>query len=175
MKLRDRDADASDRRQRTRPRPDRRHARKAGCASARWCATRISPPIRACGATTACCPARCSPAPPGSCATRRRPPAICCNARAALISTTPTAVQQAPARQRLRGDRRRQPQPGGDRRERSLHRDPSQRHGRRHARARRGGRDGAAGRQHAHASRSPTSTACPATRRTSKRPWTRAN
>ena len=37
-----------------------------------------------------------------------------------------------------------------------------------HARARRDGRDGAAGRRDANASRSPTSTACPATRRTSR-------
>ena len=53
-------------------------------------------------------------------------------------------------------------------RERRLHRDPSERHGGGDARARRDGGDGAAGRRGANASRSPSSTACPATRRTSR-------
>ena len=80
-------------------RQDRSRRPKAACASARWCATPISPPTRACGATMACCRARCSPAPRASCATRRRPPAICCSARAAPISTTPTspATSASPA------------------------------------------------------------------------------
>ena len=99
MKLRDRDAGASDRRQRPRRSTRSRRRRRAACASARWCATPISPPMRACGATTACCRARCSPAPRASCATRRRPRATCCSARAAPISTTPTspATSASPA------------------------------------------------------------------------------
>ena len=71
-------------------RPDRGNTGKAACGSARWCATPISPPTRACDATIRCCRARCSPAPRASCATRRRPPAICCSAPAAPISTTRT-------------------------------------------------------------------------------------
>ena len=86
---RDRDADPSDRRQRSAARQDRTDRRTAACASARWCATPISPPTRACAATIRCCRARCSPAPRGSCATRRPPRATCCSARAARISTTP--------------------------------------------------------------------------------------
>ena len=88
---RDRDAGAPDRRQR--PRRSTRSSRRptAACASARWCATPTSPPTRACGATTACCRARCWPARRASCATRRRPPATCCSARAARTSTTPTS------------------------------------------------------------------------------------
>jgi aerobic-type carbon monoxide dehydrogenase small subunit (CoxS/CutS family) len=78
----------------------------AGCASARWCATPTSPPTSACGATTACCRARCWPAPRVSCATRRRPPATCCNGRAAPTSTTPTSratsAGRAPAAVRSR-------------------------------------------------------------------------
>ena len=54
MKLRDRDADASDRRQRPRRSTRSSRRRTAACASARWCATPTSPPTRACGATTAC-------------------------------------------------------------------------------------------------------------------------
>ena len=72
-------------------RQDRSRRPTAACASARWCATPISPPMRACGATTACSRARCWPAPRASCATRRRPPATCCSARAAPTSTTPTS------------------------------------------------------------------------------------
>ena len=60
------------------------------------------------------------------------------------------AVQQAPARQRLRGDRRLQPAARRHRRERCVHRDAPERHGRGDARARCHGRDGAAGR-HARA------------------------
>ena len=95
----DRDAGAPDRRQRPGARQDRSRRPTAACASARWCATPISPPTRACGATTACCRARCSPAPRASCATRRRPPATCCSARAARTSTTPTsrATSASPA------------------------------------------------------------------------------
>ena len=55
------------------------------------------------------------------------------------------------------------------RRQRGLHRHPSERHGGRDAGARREGRDGAARRHARAASRSPTSTACPATRRRSRR------
>ncbi len=94
-----------------------------------------------------CCRARCSPAPRASCATRRRPPATCCSARAAPISTTPTSPATNASRQRLRGDRRLQPPARRDRRERRLHRDPSERHGGGDARARRDGRDGAPGRR----------------------------
>ena len=95
----DRDADAPDRRQRPRRSTGSSRRRTAACASARWCATPTSPPTSACGATTACCRARCSPAPRASCATRRRPPATCCSARAARISTTPTspATSASPA------------------------------------------------------------------------------
>ena len=63
------------------------------------------------------------------------------------------AVQQTPARQRLLGNRRVQPPACGDGRERRLHRDPSERHGGGHARARCDGGDGAAGRlgaEHSH-------------------------
>ena len=96
---RDRDADAPDRRERPRRSTRSRRRPTAACASARWCATPISRPTRACGATTPCCRARCSPAPRASCATRRRPPATCCSARAAPISTTPTspATSASPA------------------------------------------------------------------------------
>jgi xanthine dehydrogenase YagS FAD-binding subunit len=74
----------------------------AACASAPWCAIPTSPRRRAVRATTACCRAPCSPAPRASCATRPRPPATCCSGRAARTSTTPTALQQARARKRLR-------------------------------------------------------------------------
>ena len=99
MKLADRDADASDRRERPRRSTRSSRRRRAACASARWCATPISPPTSACGATTACSRARCWPAPRASCATRRRPRATCCSARAAPISTTPTspATNASPA------------------------------------------------------------------------------
>ena len=72
---------------------------KAACASARWCATPISPPMSACGATMACSRARCSPALRANCATRRRPRAICFSAPAVLISTTPIspATNASPA------------------------------------------------------------------------------
>ena len=62
-----------------------------------------------------------------------------------------------------------------DRRERGLHRDPSERHGGGDARARCDGGDGAAGRRQRERSRSPTFTACPATRRTSRPRCSRAN
>ena len=91
MKLQIETPTPSDRRQRPRRSTGSSRRRRAACASARWCATPISRPTRACGATTACCRARCSPAPRASCATRRRPPATCCSARAAPISTTPTS------------------------------------------------------------------------------------
>ena len=165
----DRDADASHRRER--PRRSTRSSRRprAACASARWCATPISPPTRACGATMACCRARCWPAPPASCATRRRPPATCCSARAAPISTTPTSpatnASPAAAARRSAGSAASIAVVGV---ERGLHRDPSERHGGGDARARRDGRDGAAGRHDADASRSPSSTGCPATRRISR-------
>ena len=55
------------------------------------------------------------------------------------------ALQQTPARQRLLGHRRLQPATRHHGRQRRLHRDASQRHGRRHARARRGRGDGEAG------------------------------
>ena len=45
MKLADRDAGAPDRRQRPGARQDRSRRPTAACASARWCATPISPPI----------------------------------------------------------------------------------------------------------------------------------
>ena len=62
---------------------------KAACASARSFATPTSPPTRGCAATTACCPARWSPARPASCATWRRRRATSCSGRAARTSTTP--------------------------------------------------------------------------------------
>ena len=55
-----------------------------------------------------------------------------------------SALQQAPARQRLRRDRRLQPPACGRRRERRVHRHASERHGGRHACARCHGGDGAA-------------------------------
>ena len=85
------------------------------------------------------------------------------------------ALQQTPARQRLRGDRRVQPPACRRGRERSLHRHPSERHGGGDARARRDGGDGAAGRRDAERSRSPNFIACPATRRISRRRCSRAN
>ena len=65
-------------------------------------------------------------------------------------------------------DRRIQPAARHRRRERCLHRDAPERHGGRDARARRDGRDGAPEWRRAHASRSPISTGCRATRRTSR-------
>ena len=59
--------------------------------------------------------------------------------------------------------------------ERGLHRHPSERHGGGDARARRDGRDGQGRTARRAASRSPSSTACPATRRTSRRRWSRAS
>ena len=93
-----------------------------------------------------------SPAPPANCATRRRPAAICCSGRAAAISTTPQAVQQARARLGLRRARGHQPHPRHPRRQRSLHRHASVGHGRRADGAGRRGRDGSAdGRARANA------------------------
>ena len=74
------------------------------------------------------------------------------------------AVQQARAGQRLLGDRRRQPHARDPRRERSLHRHAPVRHVRR-ARGARRDRACARARRASARSRSPTSTACPATRR----------
>ena len=151
-------------------RQDRSRRPRAACASARWCATPISPRMSACGATMACSPARCSPAPRASCATRRRPPAICSSGRAAPISTTPisraTSARPAAAARRIGGFSRQHAVVGVERR---LHRDASERHGGRDARARRDGGDGAAGWRRRGRFRSPSSIGCPATRRTSKR------
>ena len=90
-----------------------------------------------------CCRGRSWRAPRASFATRQPLRAICFNARAARISTIPTAVQQTPARQRLRGDRWVQPPPCRGGRERGLHRHAPERHGGGHARARRDRGDGA--------------------------------
>ena len=170
MKLRDRDADASDRRERPGARPDRADAggraahRRPGAQHRsrrrRARAARLWPARRA----------RCSPAPPASCATRRRPRAICSSARAAPISTTPTSpatnASPAAAARRSAGSAASIAVVGV---ERGLHRDPSERHGggacaRSTRRWRRCGRTARRG-----ASRSPSSTGCPATRRTSRR------
>ena len=95
----DRDADASDRRQRPRARQDRSDARGRPADRRAGAQHRSRRRSRACGATMACSRARCWPAPPASCATRRRPRATCCSARAAPISTTPTspATNASPA------------------------------------------------------------------------------
>ena len=103
---------------------------------------------------------------------RRQPAAA--HALPLLLRHQP-ALQQARAGLRLLGDRRLQPPARRDRRERGLHRHASERHGGRHAGARRHGRDRAAGRRDAQRSRSPSSTACPATRRTSRRRSSRAS
>jgi hypothetical protein len=73
-------------------------------------------------------------------------------------------LQQTPARQRLRGARRLQPPACGGGRQRGLHRHASVRHGGGDARARCDGGNGDAARAPRAASRSPTSTACRATR-----------
>ena len=113
----DRDADAPGRRQRPRRSTGSSRRPTAACASARWCATPTWPPTSACGATTACCRARCWPAPRASCATRRPRPATCCSARAAPTSTTPTsrATSASPAAA-ARAHRRLQPPARGRRR-----------------------------------------------------------
>ena len=123
-----------------------------------------------------CCRARCWRARRGSCATRRRPAAICSSGRAAIISTTPR-----------RACNKREPGSGcsaiggfnrilavlgtSDR----LHRDASERHGGGDARARRDDRHAEAPMATGGASRSAISTACPATRRRSRRCSSRAN
>ena len=76
---------------------------------------------------------------------------------------TGDALQQARARQRLLGDRRRQPHARHPRRQRALHRHPPVRHVRGAGRAGRR-RCTCAARAASAPSRSPTSTACPATR-----------
>ncbi len=105
---RDRDADASDRRQR--PRRSTRSSRRprAACASARWCATPISPPMRACGATMRAARRALLAGASGQLrnkATTARQPAAA-HALPLFLRHQP-ALQQTPARQRLRGDRRR--------------------------------------------------------------------
>ena len=73
------------------------------------------------------------------------------------------------------GDRRLQPPACGDRSQRSLYRDPSERHGGRDARARCDGGNRATRMARRAASRSPTCTGCPAIRRISRPRWSRAN
>ena len=166
---RDRDALASDRRQRSRRSTRSKRRPTAACASARWCATPTLPPTNACAAITVCCRARCSPAPRDSCATRRRPPATCCSGRAVRISTTPTsrATNASPAAAAPRSAAS-AASIAVHRHERRLHRHPSERYGGGDDGARRNGRDCATRRHGARTFRSPISTACPATRRISK-------
>ena len=88
---RDRDADAP-RSTSTASRSTRSRRRRRRAAHRRARAQhRSRRTIRACGAITACSPARCVAGASDSCATWRRPPAICCSARAAPTSTTPTS------------------------------------------------------------------------------------
>ena len=76
-------------------------------------------------------------------------------------------LQQAHARHGLRGARRLQSHPRHSRHQRSLHRDPSFGHVRGHGRAR-SGRFTSKVRRASGPLPSPTSTSCPATRRTSR-------
>ena len=165
-----------DRCQRSRPGPDRGRPRTAACASARWCATPISPRTRrvrrdypllsrallagASGqlrnkATTA-----------GNLLQRTRCPYFYDTNQPA------TSASPAAAARRSAGSAASSPSIGGERR---LHRHPPERHGGRHARAGRDGRDRRRRTAPSASSRSPTSTACPATRRTSRQRWRPAN
>ena len=110
MKLRDRDADPSDRRQRSAARQDRSDARTAACASARWCATPISPPIARVRTRLSAAVARAARRRLGAAAQQgdhRRQPAAAHPLPVFLRHRS--ALQQAPARLRLRGARRLQP------------------------------------------------------------------
>ena len=147
---RDRDAGPPGRRQRPRRSTRSSPRRRAACASARWCATPISPPTSACGATTAC-------------SSR----ALLAGASGQLRNKATTAgnlLQRTRCPYFYDTDQpcnKRQPGSGcaaiggfsrqhrGGRRERRLHRHPSQRHGGGHARARREGGDGRARRRDA--------------------------
>ena len=121
---------------------------------------------RACASAIRCWRRRCWPAPRRSCATRRRPAATCCSAPAATTSTTPSTPcnKRAPGSgcSALQGFNRIHAILGASD---ALHRHASVRHGRGDARARRRGRDRCGRAAAPRASRSPTSTACPATRR----------
>ena len=121
------------------PAARRRRARRptAACASARWCATAISPTTRWCAAAIRCCRRRCWRAPRRSCATWRRSAATCCSARAATTSTT---RRFAACNKRMPGSgcaarEGYQPHPRDPRRERRMRRDASVRHERRARRA----------------------------------------
>ena len=141
---RHRDADASDRRQRPGPGQDRSHAAKAGL--------RIGALVRN---TDLAADARVrkdygvlSRALLAGASGQLRNKATTAGnllqrTRCPYFYDTNHAVQQTPARQRLRGHRRLQPPARHHRRERRLHRHPSQRHGGGHARARCEGRNGA--------------------------------
>ena len=92
-------ARAAHRRARTPPRPDRGHARTAGCASARPSPTAISPPTPTSGAATRRWRRPCWPAPRASCATWPRSAGICSSAPAA--ATSPTSAK--PCNKRVPG------------------------------------------------------------------------
>ena len=113
---------------------------------------------------TRCCPRPSSPAPRRSSATWRRRAATSCSGRAAPTSTTPP--RRATSASRAAGcpaHRRLQPQPRDPGHERALHRDAPVRHVRR-ARGAGGRRPRGRARAASAPSRSPSSTACPATR-----------
>ena len=171
MKLRDRDAGASDRRQRPRARQDRADAgrraahRRAGAQHrSRRRRARAARLRRAVAGA-----ARRRLGPAAQQGDDRRQPAAA-HALPLFLRHQP-ALQQAPARQRLRGDRRVQPPASRS----SARATPASRPIRatwrsRCARStRRSRRCGRTARR--AASRSPTSTACPATRRTSRPRW----
>ena len=128
----------------------------------------ISPTTPSCGATMRCCRRPFSPAPRPSCATWRRPPATCCSGHAACTSATPpcpaTSASPAPAAPRSTGSNRMLAILGT-----SEHCIATQsvRHVRRDGGARRDG-SRARARVASAPSRSPTSTCCPATRRTGR-------
>ena len=137
----DRGADASDRRQRPGARQDRGHARgrpahrRPGAQHRSRRRSARAPRLWPAGAGVA---GRCV-GPVAQQGDHRRQPAAA--HPLSVFLRHQHAVQQTPARQRLLGDRRLQPFACRRRRERRLHRHPSQRHGRGHARPRRHGGD----------------------------------
>ena len=176
MKLRDRDADAPDRRQRPGARQDRGDAgrrpahRRAGAQHRPRRRRARAARLRRAVARAA----RRRLGPAAQQGDHRRQPAAA-HALPVLLRHQP-AVQQArspaAAARAIGGFSRQHAVVGVERR---LHRHASERHGGRDARARRDGRDGAARRRARARSRSPTSTACPATRRTSRPRSSRAS
>ena len=153
------------------PRPRRDRGRTtAACASARRSPTATSPPTRASAAIGRCCPARCSPAPAGQLRNKATTGGnLLQRTRCPYFYDTDTPCNKREPRHRAARRWRGEPQPRDPRHLGPLHRAASQRHGGGAARAGRRGRGAGAGRRARGSPRWTTSTACPATRRISRR------